>query len=137
MDEIENYDFQYDQNIMTYPHWVNYIRDLLETKYDAQTIYKSRVYGLHHPGSCFTGSWTGTGFQQVESLSDRNVNGGALIAIEPTSGEILAMVGSPDFYNEENSGQVNMSISPPAARIFDQTAHLSGSFRERLDAPQP
>ena len=112
MDEIENYEFQFAQNIMEYPHWVNYIRDLLETKYDAQTIYKSgfTVYTTLDP--VLQGLAQELVSQQVDSLRDRNVNGGALIAIEPTSGEILSMVGSPEYYNEENSGQVNMSISP-------------------------
>ena len=35
-----------------------------------------------------------------------------MVVIEPSSGEILAMVGSADFYNEEIDGQVNMSVSP-------------------------
>ncbi len=34
------------------------------------------------------------------------------MAIDPKTGEILAMVGSADFYNEEIAGQVNMAISP-------------------------
>ncbi len=37
---------------------------------------------------------------------------GALVAIQPATGEILAMVGSADFYNEAISGQVNMAVSP-------------------------
>jgi membrane carboxypeptidase/penicillin-binding protein PbpC len=40
------------------------------------------------------------------------VTDGALVAIRPTTGEILAMVGSQDFYNEAISGQVNMAVSP-------------------------
>ena len=34
------------------------------------------------------------------------------MAIRPSTGEILAMVGSADFYNEAIAGQVNMAISP-------------------------
>ena len=37
---------------------------------------------------------------------------GALVAIEPQTGEILCMVGSANFYDETISGQINMSISP-------------------------
>ena len=35
-----------------------------------------------------------------------------LVAVRPNTGEILAMVGSADFYNEQIDGQVNMAISP-------------------------
>lgn len=112
IEEIRDYPFKADQNIMRYPHWVTYIRTLLESQFDAQTIYRSgfSVYTTIDPDLQDAAEQIVR--QQVESLSDRNVNGGALIAIRPSTGEILAMVGSPDFYNEPNSGQVNMSISP-------------------------
>ena len=45
-------------------------------------------------------------------MAEQNAHNGALVAIRPTTGEILAMVGSADFYNEEIDGQVNMAISP-------------------------
>jgi len=44
----------------------------------------------------------------VDALADRNVSNGALVAIEPSSGHILAMVGSADFYDSETDGQVNV-----------------------------
>ena len=49
--------------------------------------------------------------RQVQALADKNVTGGALVAIRPSTGEILAMVGSPDF-NAQPAGQVNMAIRP-------------------------
>jgi membrane peptidoglycan carboxypeptidase len=112
LEEIKNYNFQLDQNQMEYPHWVNYIRMLLESQFDAQTIYRSgfTVYTTLDP--VLQDMAETIVEQQVKNLSDRNVTGGALIAIRPTTGEILSMVGSPDFYNEVNSGQVNMAINP-------------------------
>jgi penicillin-binding protein 1C len=112
IEEIRDYPFKADQNIMRFPHWVVYINQLLASQYDAQTIYRSgfTVYTTIDPDLQEAAEQIVK--QQVQSLSDRNVNGGALIAIRPSTGEILAMVGSPDFYNEANSGQVNMSISP-------------------------
>jgi membrane peptidoglycan carboxypeptidase len=50
--------------------------------------------------------------EQVELLSDRNVTDGALIALDPETGEILAMTGSADFYNDEIAGQINMALQP-------------------------
>ncbi len=41
-----------------------------------------------------------------------NVNSAALVAIDPLSGEILAMVGSPDFEDSAISGSINMTLSP-------------------------
>jgi penicillin-binding protein 1C len=97
---------------MRYPHWVQYIRTLLEERYDPQTIYRSgfTVYTTLDPDLQDAAQQSVTA--QVSALAEKHVTGGALVAIRPSTGEILAMVGSPDFYNEAASGQINMAVSP-------------------------
>ena len=38
---LENYQFNPPDVLIRYPHWVTYVRSLLETQFDAQTIYRS------------------------------------------------------------------------------------------------
>ena len=111
-DEMGGYEFKSPDIEIRYPHWVNYIRSLLETQFDAQTIYRSgfSVYTTLDPALQELAEQVVA--KQVDELADRNANSGALIAIRPNTGEILAMVGSADFYNEEIDGQVNMAVSP-------------------------
>ena len=94
-----------------YPHWVNFVRSQLEAKYDAQTIYRSGfiVYTTLDPTLQNEAQRLVT--EQVALLTDKNAHNGALVAIQPSTGEILAMVGSPDFNNDAISGQVNMATS--------------------------
>lgn len=112
VEEIESYNFIPPNISIRYPHWVNYVRSLLEEQYDAQTIYRSgfSVYTTIVPALQDEAQQILTA--QVASLADRNVQNGALVAIEPSTGKILAMVGSPDFDNVSISGQVNMATSP-------------------------
>ncbi len=112
LQEIENYNFVPPAIDMSYPHWVQFIRTALEDMYPAQTIYRSgfTVYTTLDPTLQDRAQQIVT--DQVASLVDLHVTGGALVAIKPSTGEILAMVGSPDFYNEANSGQINMAVSP-------------------------
>jgi len=49
--------------------------------------------------------------EHVSTLADREVTNGALVAMRPATGEILAMVGSLDFNNEAIDGQVNVTTS--------------------------
>jgi 1A family penicillin-binding protein len=95
-----------------YPHWVNFVRSQLESQYDAQTIYRSGfiVYTTLDPKLQDEAQRLVT--EQVAALADKNARNGALVAIKPSTGEILAMVGSPDFNNAAISGQVNMATSP-------------------------
>lgn len=111
-DEIVAYEFPSPNVPMRYPHWVTYIKQQLESQYDPQTIYRSgfSVYTTLDPELQELGERLVR--EQVARLREKNATSGALVAIQPGTGEILAMIGSADFYNEENDGQVNMAISP-------------------------
>jgi penicillin-binding protein 1C len=41
-----------------------------------------------------------------------NVHNAALVAIDPHTGEIMALVGSPDFFDVATSGAINMALAP-------------------------
>lgn len=55
--------------------------------------------------------------RQIKNLSQsedglgHNVNNAALAALDPHTGEILALVGSPDFFDAQQGGAINMAIS--------------------------
>ncbi len=52
------------------------------------------------------------GLQRSPDDLGHNVNNAALVALDPQTGEILALVGSPDYFNVENSGAIDMAIAP-------------------------
>jgi penicillin-binding protein 1C len=108
---MEGYAFNPPDIRMRYPHWVYFIWGKIEEKFDSQTIYHSgfSVYTTLDPGLQDTAQSLVQ--EQISKLSDRHVTNGALVAIRPSTGEILSMVGSADFYNESIDGQVNMAIS--------------------------
>lgn len=110
--ELENYQFNPPDVQIRYPHWVNYVRSILESQFDAQTIYRSgfSVYTTLDPNLQDQAEQMVK--TQVDKLVDFHATDGALVAIQPSTGEILAMVGSADFYDDAISGQVNMAISP-------------------------
>jgi penicillin-binding protein 1C len=110
--EIEKYPFAQHPVNMPFPHWVNFIRTQLETQFDPQTIYRSgfKVYTTLDPD--LQNYAQNAVKSQVDKLVENDASDGALVAIRPATGEILAMVGSSDFFNEAISGQVNMATSP-------------------------
>ena len=111
-EEIKNYPFEVAYTELIYPHWVYYIREILENTYDPQTIYRSgfTVYTTLDPGLQDTAQ--DIVLNQVTKLENKHVTNGALIAIRPNTGEILAMVGSADFNNKDIQGEINMSVAP-------------------------
>ncbi|HEY8602427.1 MAG TPA: penicillin-binding transpeptidase domain-containing protein, partial [Thermomicrobiales bacterium] len=125
------------------PHFVNYVRDWIEQKYGADRLYRGdlQVYTtLDYDTQVAAERIVRT---QVQKLRAQNATNGALVAILPSTGEILTMVGSADFYDDSIDGQVNIatrerqpgsSIKPiayaaafqkgwsPATRIMDVKA---------------
>jgi penicillin-binding protein 1C len=109
---INQYPFQPPHVDMRYPHWVQYVRSQLELQFDPQTIYRSGFTvtttldsGLQDQAQLLVSN-------QVASMVDMHATNGALVGIRPSTGEILTMVGSADYYNASISGQVNMATSP-------------------------
>lgn len=111
---LEMLDYRFNQPgvEIRYPHWVHYIRSLLEDQFDPQTIYRSgfTVHTTLNPE--LQDMAQDTLSEHIAGLQDRNVGSGALVAIRPSDGHILAMVGSADFYNEAIDGQINMAVMP-------------------------
>ena len=46
-----------------------------------------------------------------ERAPEQNVNNAAVVVLDPHTGEILAMVGSADYFDESIQGSINMTIS--------------------------
>ncbi len=87
--------------------------------------------------------------EQAQGGQGHNVNDAALVAIDPKTSEVLAMVGSPDYFDDASAGAINMALAPrqpgsalkpfiyaaafdptrpnpwtPATMILDTTAHF-------------
>ncbi len=50
--------------------------------------------------------------EQAQGGQGHNVNDAALVALDPRTGEVLAMVGSPDYWDDAHAGAINMALAP-------------------------
>lgn len=102
-----------DQNLaMAAPHFVTYVRSELERFYPADLIYQAGLRVETTLDQRLQSIAEEEVANQINALAGKNVTNGALVAIDPKTGQILAMVGSKDFRDENISGQVNMAITP-------------------------
>jgi membrane peptidoglycan carboxypeptidase len=97
---------------MIYPHFVVYVRQLLEAQFGQDALYTSgfSVYTTIDPR--IQDAAQAIVSRQIAALARQNVRNGALLAVRPSDGAILAMVGSVDFNNAEIDGQVNVTLAP-------------------------
>jgi len=105
-----NIQFKEPNTDITAPHFVMYVREILSEKYGQQVIereglkiyttldlYKQKIAEevINDHGE--------------SNASGYNANNDALVSIDPKTGQILAMVGSRDYFNDEIDGQVNIA----------------------------
>ena len=110
--EIRSYKFRAPQlDINTAPHFVVYVRQTLEATYGPEALYRGtglRVYTTLDPRLQALAEQAVR--EGVAAMADQQATNGALVALDPATGHILAMVGSAGFYNEEIDGQVNVAL---------------------------
>lgn len=94
------------------PHFVMYIRQLLVDKYGEEVTQKGGLevsttldYSIQKMAEEVVKS-------EVEKLSSLRVTNGAALVLSPQTGEILAMVGSKDYFDLANDGNVNVTVRP-------------------------
>jgi len=130
----QNLTFQSPQTSIKAPHFVMYVKDELIKKYG---LYEVERGGLHIKTSI---DLTVQGFveEQVEQTVFENeylgIGNAAALVTDPNNGDILAMVGSKDFFDDENDGNVNLttSLRQPGStiKLIAYTAALENGFSE-------
>jgi len=98
---------------ITAPHFVFYVRELLQSQFD----YSDREIeegGLKVITSIDYDLQKIAEEEVAKAVAERgesfNFSNAALVAIDPKTGEILSMVGSHDYFDEESDGAVNVAI---------------------------
>ncbi|OGH12513.1 MAG: hypothetical protein A2857_06970 [Candidatus Levybacteria bacterium RIFCSPHIGHO2_01_FULL_36_15] len=93
------------------PHFVFYVKDLLVQKYGQKMVEQGGfnvITSLDLDLQKFAESTVAT---EVAKLKDYDVSNGASVVTNPATGEILAMVGSHNYFDIQHDGNVNIAIS--------------------------
>ncbi len=93
------------------PHWVFYIRDMLEQKYGPRLLYQGGLRVYTTLDLRLQERLEQVARDNADNLRLHGATNTGLVAIDPKTGEILAMVGSLDYHNAAIDGQVNVTTS--------------------------
>ncbi|OGV91693.1 hypothetical protein A3A66_02145 [Microgenomates group bacterium RIFCSPLOWO2_01_FULL_46_13] len=94
--------------------------------------------------------------EEIEKVKNQDIGNGAAVVMDPNNGEVLAMVGSKDFFAKDYDGQVNVTTSlrqpgsaikpvtyvtafkqgyTPATMLVDAATEFPGGFGQPAYAP--
>lgn len=93
------------------PHFVFYVKEILTTKYGENTVERGglTVYTtLDLDKQEKAEKAIENGVAKIEQYGGNNA---ALVSLDTKSGQILAMVGSRDYFNDAIEGQVNVTLT--------------------------
>ncbi|HEX7017838.1 MAG TPA: transglycosylase domain-containing protein [Patescibacteria group bacterium] len=108
--ELENVTFDQGAVSITAPHFVFYVRDQLEEMFGVDVVERGGLKvttTLDLELQKEAEEAVETEIAEVESL---DISNGAALAMDPHTGEVLAMVGSRDYFNEDIGGQFNVVV---------------------------
>ncbi len=103
------YDTSYRQSRA--PHFVDYVVGRLEAQLGSSAISQGG-FAIHTSLDLNLQDLGQRAVAEGVASIGRNVNNGDLLAANPKTGEILAWVGSADYYNQAIGGQYNVVLSP-------------------------
>lgn len=91
------------------PHFVMYVRQILVDKYGEDMVEKGGLEVTTTLDYEIQKMAQGIVKDEVDKLKNLKVGNGAAVVINPQTGEILAMVGSKDYF-DPNGGNVNVTL---------------------------
>lgn len=123
------------------PHFVLWVKEQLADKYGEATVEKGGLRVTTTLDLDIQEKAEDAVAQEVGKLDKQNVGNGAALVTRPATGEVLAMVGSKDYFAEDEDGKVNImfrerqpgsSIKPLnyALAISDGTITASTPFAD-------
>ncbi len=109
--ESEHLEFKPYVEEIKAPHFVMYIRQLLEEKYGKEQVEKGglKVTTTLDP-ALQEAAETAVSTYAESNLERYKASNASLVAVDPENGQILAMVGSVDYWNDEIDGKVNVAL---------------------------
>lgn len=94
------------------PHFVLYIKDLLTQKYGEKTVEQGGLKVITSLDAQIQDAAQASVAAQINDLPKYyHVSNGSALVTDPGTGEILAMVGSKDYFDATIDGNVNITTS--------------------------
>ena len=92
------------------PHFVMYVKDLLVKEYGEAVVARGGLSVTTTLDLNLQNTLQTEINQELSTLTKLHVQNGAGLILDPKTGEVLAMVGSRNFFDSEHDGQVNITL---------------------------
>lgn len=110
-EQIESVAFQARGASFKAPHFVQYVQKILEERYGAEVVEQGGLKVTTTLDLELQEKAQEVVTEEIAKVESQKITNGASVAIDPQTGEILAMVGSKNFNDPNYDGQVNVTVA--------------------------
>jgi membrane peptidoglycan carboxypeptidase len=114
------------------PHFVMYVKNILEKRYGPRMVERGGLRVITSLDLTTQDKAQSILTEQINSLASLNVGNGAALITNPKTGEILAMIGSKNYFDLEHDGNVNVTtaLRQPGSsiKVINYAAALENGF---------
>lgn len=112
LSELAGVSFRPAGSTIKAPHFVMYVRDKLVEMYGEELVEGGGLKVITTLDWELQDKAQQIVTEEINKVSEsHHITNGASVVIDPETGEILSMVGSKDFFDKDNDGQVNVTLS--------------------------
>lgn len=95
------------------PHFVMYVREVLEKRYGTEAVYGGGLQVISSIDLNVQNQVQEIARARIaEVRAGHNAGNAAVVVLDSPTGQIIAMLGSLDYWDKSIDGQVNMAVSP-------------------------
>jgi len=127
--------FALTQNNIQAPHFVFFVKDLLIKKYGEEKVESGGLRVKTTLDLDLQEVAQASLSAEVKKLQRAQVGNGAALITKPNTGEILAMIGSRDYFEASEDGQVNVTIEERQPGSSIKPINLAIAFQQRRQTP--
>ncbi|MEI6040318.1 MAG: PBP1A family penicillin-binding protein [Candidatus Berkelbacteria bacterium] len=110
-EEAKNIEFAKPSEYIAAPHFAMYVKDQLVAKFGEKMVDEGGLKVITTLDLDQQAKAEDVITAQAAKLSSIKATNAALVAINPTNGQILSMIGSIDYFSKNIDGQVNVADS--------------------------
>lgn len=110
--EVKAFKFSQKNTSIKAPHFVIYVKQLLAKQFGEAAVENGGLqvtttldYEIQKQAEDIVKG-------EIDKLKGYHVSNGAAVAMDPKTGQILSMVGSKDYFDENNDGNFNVALAP-------------------------
>ena len=120
MEVVKGYEFKDGRTTIAAPHFVLWVKEVLSEKYGEEVveggglqITTSLDLEMQKEAEKIVG-------EEIDKAESMGISNGAALVVDPVTGQVLAMVGSRDYFSDKTDGKFNVvtqSLRQPGSAI--------------------